>query len=260
MEINSLITKLENAINYFEKELASIRTSRATTSMLDTISIDAYGSKTPLNQLGNISTPDSSTLTIQIWDTSMLKSVETAIIESNLGINPQSDGSLIRLSIPKLSEERRKELSKVSSQYSENAKVAIRNIRRDFIDQIKSGKPITVTDPDMTRFMMTLDHAVELVLYAFNNGKSGDIFVQKSPASTIGELAICLKGLYNSKVEIKNIGIRHAEKMHETLLSKEEFMGAEDLGKYYRVAADNRDLNYDKYYSKGSTKVFSCIE
>ena len=124
-----------------------------------------------------------------------------------------------------------------------------------FIDQIKTGKPITVTDPDMTRFMMTLDHAVELVLYAFNNGKSGDIFVQKSPASTIGELAICLKGIYNSKVEIKNIGIRHAEKMHETLLSKEEFMGAEDLGEYYRVAADNRDLNYEKYYSKGSTTV-----
>jgi len=124
-----------------------------------------------------------------------------------------------------------------------------------FIEQINTGKPITVTDPDMTRFMMTLDHAVELVLYAFNNGKSGDIFVQKSPASTIGELAICLKGIYNSKVEIKNIGIRHAEKMHETLLSKEEFMGAEDLGEYYRVAADNRDLNYDKYYSKGSTKV-----
>ena len=124
-----------------------------------------------------------------------------------------------------------------------------------FIEQINTGKPITVTDPDMTRFMMTLDHAVELVLYAFNNGKSGDIFVQKSPASTIGELAICLKGIYNSKVEIKNIGIRHAEKMHETLLSKEEFMVAEDLGEYYRVAADNRDLNYEKYYSKGSTKV-----
>ena len=124
-----------------------------------------------------------------------------------------------------------------------------------FIDQIKTGKPITVTDPNMTRFMMTLHHAVELVLYAFNNGKSGDIFVQKSPASTIGELAHCLKDIYNSKVEIKNIGIRHAEKMHETLLSKEEFMGAEDLGEYYRVAADNRDLNYEKYYSKGSTTV-----
>ena len=124
-----------------------------------------------------------------------------------------------------------------------------------FIDQIKSGKPITVTDPDMTRFMMTLDHAVELVLYAFKNGKSGDIFVQKSPASTIGELAICLKDIYNSKVEINNIGIRHAEKMHETLLSKEEFMGAEDLGEYYKVAADNRDLNYNKYFSEGTNKT-----
>jgi UDP-glucose 4-epimerase len=124
-----------------------------------------------------------------------------------------------------------------------------------FIDQIKSGKPITVTDPNMTRFMMTLDHAVELVLYAFNNGNSGDIFVQKSPASSIGELAKCLKEIYNSDVEIKNIGIRHGEKMHETLLSKEEFMGAEDLGEYYRVPSDNRDLNYDKYFSKGSNKV-----
>ena len=124
-----------------------------------------------------------------------------------------------------------------------------------FIDQIKSGKPITVTDPNMTRFMMTLDHAVELVLYAFNNGQSGDIFVQKSPASTIGELAQSLKDIYNSEVEIKTIGIRHAEKMHETLLSKEEFMVAEDLDEYYKVAADNRDLNYDKYFSKGSEIV-----
>ena len=124
-----------------------------------------------------------------------------------------------------------------------------------FIEQIKTGKPITITDPNMTRFMMTLDHAIELVLYAFNNGKSGDIFVQKSPASTIGELAVCLKDIYNSEVEIKNIGIRHAEKMHETLLSKEEFMVAEDLGEYYKVAADNRDLNYDKYFSKGSNTL-----
>jgi len=124
-----------------------------------------------------------------------------------------------------------------------------------FIEQINTGKPITVTDPNMTRFMMTLDHAVELVLYAFNNGKSGDIFVQKSPASTIGELAKSLKDIFKSEVEIKNIGIRHAEKMHETLLSKEEFMVAEDLGEYYRVAADNRDLNYDKYFSKGSEIV-----
>ena len=124
----------------------------------------------------------------------------------------------------------------------------------NFIEQIKSGKPITVTDPDMTRFMMTLDHAVELVLYAFKNGKSGDIFVQKSPASTIGELASTLKEIYNSDVKIKNIGIRHGEKMHETLLSKEEFLLAEDLGDYYRVEADNRDLNYNKYFEEGRRK------
>jgi ribosome recycling factor len=137
MDINILIIKLDNSINHFEKELSSIRTSRASISMLDNIFVEAYGSKTPINQLGNISVPDSSNLTIQVWDTSMIKSVESAIIESKLGINPQSDGVLIRLIIPKLSEERRNELSKVSSQYSESAKVAIRNIRREFIDQIK---------------------------------------------------------------------------------------------------------------------------
>jgi len=124
----------------------------------------------------------------------------------------------------------------------------------NFVDQIKKGKPITVTDPDMTRFMMTLDDAVKLVLYAFENGKSGDIFVQKSPASTIGELSSTLKEIYNSEVKIKNIGIRHAEKMHETLLSKEEFLLAEDLGDYYKVKADNRDLNYDKYFEEGRRK------
>ncbi len=120
-----------------------------------------------------------------------------------------------------------------------------------FFDQIKNGKNITVTDPNMTRFMMTLDHAVELVLFAFNNGQSGDIFVQKSPASTIGDLAIAMKEIYNSDVIIENIGIRHAEKMHETLLSIEERLVSQDLGDYYRVPADNRDLNYNKYFSEG---------
>ena len=120
-----------------------------------------------------------------------------------------------------------------------------------FHDQIINGKNITVTEPNMTRFMMTLDHAVELVLFAFNNGQSGDIFVQKSPASTIGDLAIAMKEIYNSDVIIENIGIRHAEKMHETLLSVEERMVSEDLGDYYRVYADNRDLNYNKYFSEG---------
>jgi len=123
-----------------------------------------------------------------------------------------------------------------------------------FYEQIISGKNITVTDPNMTRFMMTLDHAVELVLFAFNNGQNGDIFVQKSPASTIGDLAVAMKEIYNSNVTIENIGIRHAEKMHETLLSVEERLVSEDLGEYYRVPADNRDLNYNKYFSEGIGK------
>ena len=123
-----------------------------------------------------------------------------------------------------------------------------------FYDQIKNSKNITVTDPNMTRFMMTLDHAVELVLFAFNNGQSGDIFVQKSPASTIGDLAVAMKEIYKSNVTIENIGIRHAEKMHETLLSVEERLVSEDLGAYYRVPADNRDLNYNKYFSEGISK------
>jgi UDP-N-acetylglucosamine 4,6-dehydratase len=120
-----------------------------------------------------------------------------------------------------------------------------------FHEQISYGQPITVTNPEMTRFMMTLDDAVGLVLYAFNHGNSGDIFVQKSPASTIGELAKAMIKIYNSNVEIKFIGTRHAEKLYETLLAKEEVIVAEDLGDYYRVAADNRDLNYNKYYSEG---------
>ena len=123
-----------------------------------------------------------------------------------------------------------------------------------FHEQISSGQPITITNPEMTRFMMTLDDAVELVLYAFQHGNSGDIFVQKSPASTIGELAEAMTKIYDSNVEIKVIGTRHAEKLYETLLAREEVMVAEDLGNYYRVAADNRDLNYNKYFSEGSDK------
>lgn len=122
-----------------------------------------------------------------------------------------------------------------------------------FYEQIKSGKPITVTNPNMTRFMMTLENAVELVLYAFENGNTGDIFVQKAPSTTIGELAETMKKIYNSDSEIKNIGIRHGEKIHETLLSKEERLISEDLGSYFRIPADNRDLNYEKYFSKGMT-------
>lgn len=120
-----------------------------------------------------------------------------------------------------------------------------------FFKQIQEGTNITVTDPEMTRFMMTLEDAVNLVLYAFKNGNPGDIFVQKSPATTIGELAHTMKEIYNSKVSIENIGIRHAEKVHETLLSKEERMVSHDLGDYFRIPSDNRDLNYNKYFFEG---------
>ena len=132
--------KMGSAVSHFEKELNSLRTSRANPSMLDNISVDAYGSKTPLNQLGNISVQDASTITIQVWDTSLIKSIENAITESNLGINPQTDGQLIRLPIPKLSEERRIEIIKVASEYAENSKITIRNIRRDYIEISKNEK------------------------------------------------------------------------------------------------------------------------
>ena len=124
-----------------------------------------------------------------------------------------------------------------------------------FHEQIQKNEAITVTDPEMTRFMMTLDDAVELVLYAFENGNSGDIFVQKSPASTIGELAIAMKKIYNSNVPINVIGTRHAEKLYETLLSREELLNAEDLGNYFRIPADNRDLNYNKFFSEGQGSI-----
>ncbi|MEL7655366.1 MAG: nucleoside-diphosphate sugar epimerase/dehydratase [Bacillota bacterium] len=129
-----------------------------------------------------------------------------------------------------------------------------------FIDQIKSGQPLTITDPNMTRFIMSLDEAVELVLFAFENAESGDIMVQKAPASTIGDLALALKELFRADNEIKIIGIRHGEKMYETLLTNEECAHAIDLGKFYRVPADKRDLNYDKYYIDGERERTSLSE
>ena len=124
-----------------------------------------------------------------------------------------------------------------------------------FYDQIIQNSDITVTDPDMTRFMMTLADAVELVLFAFENGNSGDIFVQKAPSATIGELALALIKIYGYSKNFKIIGTRHAEKLYETLLSREEVLVAEDLGDYYRVPADNRDLNYNKYFTEGSDTI-----
>jgi len=123
------------------------------------------------------------------------------------------------------------------------------------INQIKAGKEITLTDPKMTRFMMSLDQAVDLVWYAYKNSKNGDIFVQKSPSSTIETLALALKEIYNASNPIKIIGTRHGEKLFETLINREEMSQAIDLGNYFRIPSDNRNLNYSNYFSKGKTKV-----
>lgn len=120
-----------------------------------------------------------------------------------------------------------------------------------FIDQIKRGKPITITDPNMTRFMMTLEDAVELVLFAYKNGKQGDLFVQKAPAATISTLAQALKELYNVNNAIQIIGTRHGEKVYEVLVNREDMVKAEDLGDFYRIPADTRDLNYNSFFSEG---------
>ncbi len=129
-----------------------------------------------------------------------------------------------------------------------------------FLSQILSGEPLTITDPHMTRFMMSIEGAVDLVLYAFAHGRPGDIFVQKAPAATIGTVAEALLKLMNAKNEIQIIGTRHGEKLYETLLNREEMAQAEDLGDYYRVPADTRDLNYSNFFNKGKTEVSEAID
>jgi UDP-N-acetylglucosamine 4,6-dehydratase/5-epimerase len=124
-----------------------------------------------------------------------------------------------------------------------------------FIEQIKSGQTLTVTDPNMTRYLMSLEEAVELVIFAFHNAVAGDIMVQKAPACLIGDLAIALKELFNADNEIKVIGTRHGEKLYETLLTREEYVVAKDLGGFFRVSADIRDLNYEKYFEKGNESL-----
>jgi UDP-glucose 4-epimerase len=129
-----------------------------------------------------------------------------------------------------------------------------------FIEQIKKNKALTLTDPNMTRFMMTLEDAVDLVLYAFEHANQGDLFVQKAPSSTVGTLAQALIELYKSSSEIKVIGTRHGEKLYETLVNREDMTKAEDLGEYYRIPADNRDLNYEQYFSEGMPDIVNLNE
>ena len=129
-----------------------------------------------------------------------------------------------------------------------------------FIEQIKENKALTLTDPNMTRFMMTLEDAVDLVLYAFEHANQGDLFVQKAPSATVGTLAHALIDLYKSSSEIKVIGTRHGEKLYETLVNREDMIKAEDLGEYYRIPADNRDLNYEQYFSEGMPDMANLNE
>ena len=129
-----------------------------------------------------------------------------------------------------------------------------------FIDQIKENKALTLTDPNMTRFMMTLEDAVDLVLYAFENANQGDLFVQKAPSATVGTLAKALIELYKSASEIKVIGTRHGEKLYETLVNREDMIKAEDLGEYFRIPADNRDLNYEQFFSEGMPDIANLNE
>jgi UDP-glucose 4-epimerase len=124
-----------------------------------------------------------------------------------------------------------------------------------FVSQIKTGQPITVTDPNMTRFLMSLEDSVDLVLYAFSHGQQGEIFVQKAPATTVGDLGQALRELFKSEVAMRVIGTRHGEKLYESLISREEMAHAADMGGYYRIPADNRDLNYAKYFSEGEEKI-----
>jgi UDP-glucose 4-epimerase len=126
-----------------------------------------------------------------------------------------------------------------------------------FVSQIKSGKPLTITDPKMTRFLMSLEDSVDLVQYAFEHANQGDLFVQKAPASTVADLAIALKELFNSSASINIIGTRHGEKLFESLISREEMSKAEDMGDYFRVPADNRDLNYAQFFTEGEKKIAS---
>lgn len=129
-----------------------------------------------------------------------------------------------------------------------------------FVKQCKENKPITVTDPNMTRFLMSLDESVDLVLFAFQHANNGDLFVQKAPASTIMDLALAIQKLFNAKNEIHVIGSRHGEKLHETLVGREEMAKAEDMGKFYRIPSDNRDLNYDNFLSNGHQAINCAVD
>ena len=148
IDTDELQRRMNGAVSALKSEFSSLRTGRASSSMLDTIMVDAYGSPTPINQIGTVNVPESRMLTVNVWDKSLVDKAEKAIRDSGLGINPQLNGTIIMLPIPELNEERRKELTRVASQYAENAKIAIRNVRRDGMDQIKKAKSQGMSEDD----------------------------------------------------------------------------------------------------------------
>ena len=148
IDTDELQRRMNGAVSALKSEFSSLRTGRASSSMLDTIMVDAYGSPTPINQIGTVNVPESRMLTVNVWDKSLVDKTEKAIRESGLGINPQLNGTIIMLPIPELNEERRKELTRVASQYAENAKISVRNVRRDGMDQIKKAKSQGMSEDD----------------------------------------------------------------------------------------------------------------
>lgn len=148
IDTDELQRRMNGAVSSLKSEFSSLRTGRASSSMLDTIMVDAYGSPTPINQIGTVNVPESRMLTVNVWDKSLVDKAEKAIRDSGLGINPQLNGTIIMLPIPELNEERRKELTRVASQYAENAKIAVRNVRRDGMDQIKKAKSQGMSEDD----------------------------------------------------------------------------------------------------------------
>jgi len=161
LDLDDLTRRMEGAINALRQEFASLRTGRASATMLDPVMVDAYGSMTPLNQIGTVNVPEPRMVTLNIWDKGLVKSAEKAIVDSGLGVNPQVDGTLIRLPIPELNEERRKELAKVAGKYAESAKVSIRNVRKDGMDQVKKAKSdgnISEDDQKLYGRRSTLSH------------------------------------------------------------------------------------------------------
>ncbi len=148
IDLDDLQKRMEGALNALSNDFASLRTGRASTTMLDAVNVEAYGSLTPLNQVGTVNVPEPRMLTISVWDKTMVSAVEKAIMNSGLGLNPQTDGTLIRLPIPELNEERRREMTKVAGQYAENARISVRNVRRDGMDQIKKAKADGMSEDD----------------------------------------------------------------------------------------------------------------